>query len=160
MTAPQALTSFRNLDRERMVYFIPHLWRPKAFSNITMRSQVNPQFYAFRWITLLLTQEFSFPDSIRLWDTLFSDTSGRFDCMLRFCCAMLINVREELLKVLPAPRLAGAHVCMTKALLSSACTPLYHHTGLERCGIAALLCWDCGAAEGLDDGCRATFPRT
>jgi len=61
--------------------------------------QVNPQFYAFRWITLLLTQEFSFPDSVRLWDTLFSDKAGRYNCLLRFCCAMLINVREELLKV-------------------------------------------------------------
>ncbi len=30
-------------------------------------TQVNPQFYAFRWITLLLTQEFSFPDVVRLW---------------------------------------------------------------------------------------------
>ena len=61
--------------------------------------QVNPQFYAFRWITLLLTQEFSFPDSVRLWDTLFSDKAGRYDCLLRFCCAMLVNIREELLKV-------------------------------------------------------------
>jgi len=68
--------------------------------------QVNPQFYAFRWITLLLTQEFSFPDSVRLWDTLFSDEAGRYDCLLRFCCAMLINVREELLKV-SVPNIMG-----------------------------------------------------
>jgi hypothetical protein len=38
--------------------------------------QVNPQFYAFRWITLLLTQEFSFFDSIRLWDSLLSNPDG------------------------------------------------------------------------------------
>ena len=62
--------------------------------------QVNPQFYAFRWITLLLTQEFPFPDSVRLWDSLFSDRAGRYDSLLRFCCAMLVNVREELLKVI------------------------------------------------------------
>lgn len=72
-------------------------------SRVPRLVQVNPQFYAFRWITLLLTQEFSFPDSVRLWDTLFSDAAGRYDCLLRFCCAMLINVREELLKVANYP---------------------------------------------------------
>lgn len=29
-------------------------------------AQVNPQFYAFRWITLLLTQEFPFPDAVSI----------------------------------------------------------------------------------------------
>lgn len=38
--------------------------------------QVNPQFYAFRWITLLLTQEFNFADSLHIWDTLLSDAEG------------------------------------------------------------------------------------
>ena len=38
--------------------------------------QVNPQFYAFRWITLLLTQEFNFADSLHIWDTLLSDPDG------------------------------------------------------------------------------------
>lgn len=61
--------------------------------------QVNPQFYAFRWITLLLTQEFPFPDSVRLWDSLLSDRVGRYDFLLRCCCAMLMIVRGELIKV-------------------------------------------------------------
>lgn len=61
--------------------------------------QVNPQFYAFRWITLLLTQEFPFPDVVRLWDTLFSDIGGRTGCLLRMCIAMLVNVRSEILQV-------------------------------------------------------------
>jgi hypothetical protein len=38
--------------------------------------QINPQFYAFRWITLLLTQEFNFADTIHIWDTLLSDPDG------------------------------------------------------------------------------------
>jgi hypothetical protein len=38
---------------------------------------------------------------VRLWDTLFSDPAGRTDCLLRICVAMLINVRTELLQVLP-----------------------------------------------------------
>jgi hypothetical protein len=47
------------------------LWRHLEYT-----SKVNPQFYAFRWITLLLTQEFSFFDSLRLWDSLLSNPDG------------------------------------------------------------------------------------
>lgn len=42
----------------------------------TLFLQVNPQFYAFRWITLLLTQEFDFLDCLRLWDSLLSNPDG------------------------------------------------------------------------------------
>jgi hypothetical protein len=59
---------------------------------------VDPQFYSFRWITLLLTQEFPFPDAVRLWDSILSDANGRLDCLLRVCLAMLLNVREQLLE--------------------------------------------------------------
>jgi hypothetical protein len=59
--------------------------------------QVDPQFFAFRWITLLLTQEFPFPDAVRIWDTLLSDPGGRLDCLLRVCVALLRHVREQLL---------------------------------------------------------------
>ncbi|KAL4440278.1 hypothetical protein ABPG75_003279 [Micractinium tetrahymenae] len=59
--------------------------------------RINPQFYAFRWITLALTQEFPFPDALRLWDSLLSDPAGRSDCLLRLCTAMLLHVRQELL---------------------------------------------------------------
>jgi hypothetical protein len=60
--------------------------------------QVDPQFFAFRWITLLLTQEFPFPDAVRIWDTLLSDPGGRADCLLRVCVALLVNVRQQLLE--------------------------------------------------------------
>jgi len=60
-------------------------------------NQVNPQFFAFRWITLLLTQEFPFPDAVRIWDTLLADPRGRMDCLLRICLALLIGVRARLL---------------------------------------------------------------
>ena len=32
----------------------------------------DPRFYSFRWLTLLLSQEFELPDVLRLWDTLFA----------------------------------------------------------------------------------------
>ncbi|KAL0392578.1 UNVERIFIED_CONTAM: TBC1 domain family member 13 [Sesamum radiatum] len=60
-------------------------------------NSVNPQFYAFRWITLLLTQEFNFTDCLLIWDTLLSDPDGPQETLLRICCAMLIIVRKRLL---------------------------------------------------------------
>ncbi|MBW00002.1 TBC1 domain family member 13, partial [Eschrichtius robustus] len=58
---------------------------------------IKPQFFAFRWLTLLLSQEFLLPDVIRIWDSLFADNS-RFDFLLLVCCAMLILIREQLLE--------------------------------------------------------------
>ena len=40
-----------------------------------------PSFYGFRWLTLLMTQEFDLPDVLRLWDSLLADTQ-RFVCRL------------------------------------------------------------------------------
>lgn len=58
--------------------------------------QLSPEFYSFRWLTLLLSQEFELPDVLRLWDSLFSDPN-RFQYLLYVCIAMLINIREQLL---------------------------------------------------------------
>ncbi|KAL1328683.1 hypothetical protein HN51_038487 [Arachis hypogaea] len=68
------------------------LWR-----HLEITCKVNPQFYAFRWITLLLTQEFNFADSLHIWDTLLSDPEGPQETLMRICCAMLILVRKRLL---------------------------------------------------------------
>ncbi|XP_026541618.1 TBC1 domain family member 13 [Notechis scutatus] len=58
---------------------------------------IKPQFFAFRWLTLLLSQEFLLPDVIRIWDSLFADDS-RFDFLLLVCCAMLTLIRDQLLE--------------------------------------------------------------
>ncbi|CAK8578486.1 unnamed protein product [Lathyrus sativus] len=68
------------------------LWR-----HLEITSKVNPQFYAFRWITLLLTQEFNFADSLHIWDTLLGDPEGPQETLLRVCCAMLVLIRKRLL---------------------------------------------------------------
>lgn len=60
---------------------------------------MDPQFYAFRWITLCLAQEFAFPDTLRIWDTMLSDPHGRMDCLLRICTSMIILARDRLMKV-------------------------------------------------------------
>uniref|UniRef100_U3IAH7 TBC1 domain family member 13 n=1 Tax=Anas platyrhynchos platyrhynchos TaxID=8840 RepID=U3IAH7_ANAPP len=58
---------------------------------------IKPQFFAFRWLTLLLSQEFLLPDVIRIWDSLFADEK-RFDFLLLVCCAMLTLIRDQLLE--------------------------------------------------------------
>mmetsp|Transcript_6766 Transcript_6766/g.11814 ORF Transcript_6766/g.11814 Transcript_6766/m.11814 type:complete len:319 (-) Transcript_6766:63-1019(-) len=45
---------------------------PQLWSNLESKG-LSPQFYSFRWITLLLSQEFELPDLLRLWDSLFAD---------------------------------------------------------------------------------------
>ncbi|XP_033096948.1 TBC1 domain family member 13-like [Anneissia japonica] len=55
------------------------------------------EFFLFRWLTLLLSQEFPLPDLIRIWDSLFADSS-RFHFLESVCCAMIIIIRNELLE--------------------------------------------------------------
>ncbi|XP_028162178.1 TBC1 domain family member 13 [Ostrinia nubilalis] len=58
--------------------------------------ELRPQYYSFRWLTLLLSQEFSLPDVERIWDTLFAD-NNRFSFLIYICCAMILLVRDNLL---------------------------------------------------------------
>ncbi|KAJ6992622.1 hypothetical protein NC653_015884 [Populus alba x Populus x berolinensis] len=64
---------------------------------IYSNGQVKPQFYAFRWITLLLSQEFNFQSILRIWDSLLSNPFGVQDMLLRICCAMLLCMKSRLL---------------------------------------------------------------
>ncbi|XP_022732448.1 TBC1 domain family member 13-like [Durio zibethinus] len=68
------------------------LWR-----HLENTSKVRPQYYAFRWITLLLTQEFNLQSILRIWDSLLSNPFGVQDMLLRVCCAMLLCVKSRLL---------------------------------------------------------------
>ncbi|CAO2147332.1 unnamed protein product [Urochloa humidicola] len=68
------------------------LWR-----HMEVTTKVYPQYYAFRWITLLLTMEFSFNVCIHIWDAILGDPEGPLDTLMRICCAMLILVRKRLL---------------------------------------------------------------
>lgn len=48
------------------------------------------QYYGFRWLTLLLSQEFPLPDVVRIWDAIFSGNNNRFEFLVQFCCAMIM----------------------------------------------------------------------
>ncbi|XP_043483431.1 TBC1 domain family member 13 isoform X2 [Leptopilina heterotoma] len=60
------------------------------------QQELCPQYYSFRWLTLLLSQEFPLPDVMRIWDSLFADEQ-RFDFLIHICCAMIILLRDQLL---------------------------------------------------------------
>eukprot|EP00216_Chloropicon_sp_CCMP2111_P005275 CAMPEP_0198237356 /NCGR_PEP_ID=MMETSP1446-20131203/3215_1 /TAXON_ID=1461542 ORGANISM="Unidentified sp, Strain CCMP2111" /NCGR_SAMPLE_ID=MMETSP1446 /ASSEMBLY_ACC=CAM_ASM_001112 /LENGTH=146 /DNA_ID=CAMNT_0043919489 /DNA_START=81 /DNA_END=518 /DNA_ORIENTATION=- len=69
----------------------------ELWDHLHNRVKIDPQFFAFRWITLMLTQEFHFPDVLRLWDTFLGDPRGRLDALLRVCVAMATLARDALL---------------------------------------------------------------
>ncbi|EDV50653.1 TBC1 domain family member 13 isoform X2 [Drosophila erecta] len=63
-----------------------------------LRSQeLHPQYYSFRWLTLLLSQEFPLPDVLRIWDSVFADEQ-RFDFLIKICCSMILIQREAILE--------------------------------------------------------------
>eukprot|EP00033_Pygsuia_biforma_P005300 GCRY01005839.1.p1 GENE.GCRY01005839.1~~GCRY01005839.1.p1 ORF type:complete len:422 (-),score=84.33 GCRY01005839.1:474-1739(-) len=80
------------LDRvmEQLRLLDPHLHR-----NMTSKG-LNPQFFSFRWLTLLMAQDFPLPDVLRLWDSLLSrDDQTQF--MTAFADAILIWLRQEII---------------------------------------------------------------
>ncbi|CAI5455743.1 unnamed protein product [Caenorhabditis angaria] len=68
----------------------------EVYKHLSTNLEIKPQFYAFRWLSLLLSQEFPLPDVITLWDSLFSD-SKRFSLLPYVCLSMIELQREELL---------------------------------------------------------------
>ncbi|KAG9299831.1 hypothetical protein G9A89_003375 [Geosiphon pyriformis] len=83
--------------------------RLKAFSyelwEDLEHKSLHAPYYSFRWLTVMCAQEFALPDVIRVWDSVFADhdpdkgsSSGRFEFLIDFCCAMIICVKDELLQ--------------------------------------------------------------
>jgi len=60
--------------------------------------QLATSMYAFRWITLLFTQDFDFCDALRLWDVMLASPRSRTECLLRLCVACVLNISQELLQ--------------------------------------------------------------
>ncbi|XP_070490069.1 TBC1 domain family member 13 [Chironomus tepperi] len=66
-------------------------------SNRLKEQGIFPQYYSFRWISLILSQEFDLPDVLRLWDSILAD-ENRFEYLICVCCAMIILVRDQILE--------------------------------------------------------------
>ncbi|KAL7638119.1 UNVERIFIED_CONTAM: hypothetical protein RMT77_011744 [Armadillidium vulgare] len=64
--------------------------------NHLQSQELKPQYYSFRWLTLLLSQEFDMPDLIQVWDTLFADNGG-FGYLIQICTAMIVLQRDTIL---------------------------------------------------------------
>ena len=58
---------------------------------------IDSHFYAYRWLTTLLSREFLLPDTIRLWDSMFASTHKE-NFLKYVCVTMVMYVREELLQ--------------------------------------------------------------
>lgn len=55
------------------------------------REGIYPQYYSFRWLALLLAQEFELQETIRMWDYVFSyDGYCRFFFVDSLCIAILL----------------------------------------------------------------------
>jgi len=58
---------------------------------------IDPGFYSIRWLTTLLSREFTLPDTIRLWDSMFASTHK--ENFLRYVCVtMVMMIRDQLLE--------------------------------------------------------------
>jgi len=57
---------------------------------------IKPQYFSFRWLTLMLSQEFALPDVLRIWDSLLADET-RSDFLIDVCTAMVLVIREDIL---------------------------------------------------------------
>ena len=49
-----------------------------------------------RWLSLMLSQEFSLPDVLTLWDALLTDES-RTSLLINICCSMVYLTRDSIL---------------------------------------------------------------
>uniref|UniRef100_A0A7S2RK13 Rab-GAP TBC domain-containing protein n=1 Tax=Mucochytrium quahogii TaxID=96639 RepID=A0A7S2RK13_9STRA len=68
---------------------------PAVYQHLT-ELEINPQYFALRWLTTLLSREMMLPDTVRLWDSLFADPK-RFTFLLYVCCSMISLQRENIL---------------------------------------------------------------
>ncbi|KAI8372310.1 rab-GTPase-TBC domain-containing protein [Choanephora cucurbitarum] len=103
----------RSLDQDASTGINATMWRMSQrlawfdrplFRHLSMKD-IKEQYYAFRWITVLCSQEWDLPDVIRLWDSVLADRGmqegleeGRFEFLLDFAVAMLICIRQELIE--------------------------------------------------------------
>jgi len=64
-------------------------------ADILNEQGIKMQYFAFRWLSLLLSQEFPLPDVLSLWDALLTDPT-RSDLLIQTCSAMVFLVRDNI----------------------------------------------------------------
>jgi hypothetical protein len=58
---------------------------------------IYPQCYCFRWLALLLAQEFGIYDTIRLWDHVFSYTEDNRFFFVESVCLAILKLRRKVI---------------------------------------------------------------
>ena len=62
---------------------------PALAAHLFDENQVDPQFYALRWLMTCLAGDFHLPEVLRLWDAILAAPAGkRLDRLLRVCTCM------------------------------------------------------------------------
>jgi len=69
----------------------------KDLLDVMNEKGVDINVFTLRWQMLLLTQEFTIPDVIRLWDSLLADMM-RFNFFQYVCLALVVNVEQDILE--------------------------------------------------------------
>lgn len=69
---------------------------PEAYGKLR-REKIETQYYALRWVMLLMCQDFEMPNCIRLWDTLLADEK-RFDFLNYVCASVVISVHDTIME--------------------------------------------------------------
>ena len=76
-------------SRMKRLFQILKFYDPQV-SDLLEKQKIKSEFYAFRWLTLLLSQEFNLPEVLRIWDSLFAESGNNFEFLLYICCAMMM----------------------------------------------------------------------
>jgi TBC1 domain family member 13 len=59
--------------------------------------KILPQYYSFRWLALLLAQEFGLYETMKLWDVMLSFDGYRRYFFLYCCCISILKYRREVI---------------------------------------------------------------
>ena len=62
-----------------------------------LEHNVEIQYFAFRWYTLFLTQEFEMPDILRLWDSIFG-SDEKFEFLNMLCLAIIKCKKTDIIQ--------------------------------------------------------------
>merc|ERR1719209_1189367 len=67
----------------------------QASAEVLADQGIKMQYFAFRCLSLLLSQEFPLPDVLSIWDSLLTDHT-RCDLLIQTCTAMVFLVRDNI----------------------------------------------------------------
>lgn len=65
-------------------------------SDVLIRQELDARYYALRWLSLCLAMEFALPETLRLWDSFFSDPN-KFKFVTYFAVSMVVLVRDQII---------------------------------------------------------------